>query len=173
VVVIGLALASLAGASSDAVDMTEVRRLAREPVEAIFAGAPVGRLSDKDYKPLVHDSPRPVLVVFYANQDEKSRNLATLFRYLALEFRGEITFYAYQVTPGARVENKALGPLHKQYGVKQIPATLYYDNDRGKIELERTDYAVPTFAEYRTPNMLFWKTYHQVIREYIKKSILD
>ena len=27
--------------------------------------------------------------------------------------------------------------------------------------------------EYRTPSMLFWRTYHQAIREYIEKNILD
>ena len=166
-------LTSLAGASGHTVDMTEVRRLAREPVEAIFAGAPVARITDKDYKAKVHDSPRPVIVFFYANQEEKSRHLATLGRYLALEFKQVITFYGYEVTPGAKVERGSLAPLHAHYGVKQIPATLFYDNDRGKIELEKTDYSVPTVAEYRTPNMLFWKTYHQAVREYIRKSILD
>ena len=34
--------------------------------------------------------------------------------------------------------------------------------------------AVPAvMLEYRTPSMLFWKTYHQAIREYIQKNILD
>jgi hypothetical protein len=34
--------------------------------------------------------------------------------------------------------------------------------------------AVPAvMLEYRTPSLLFWKTYHQAIREYIQKNILD
>ena len=119
----------------------------------------------------MHDSPRPVVVFFYANQDEKSRNLATLGR--ALEFNDVISFYAYQVAPGAQVDRPALESVRKRYGVKQIPATLFCDNDRGKIELEKTDYGVPRVTEYRTPSMFFWKTYHQAIRDYIKKSILD
>ena len=41
------------------------------------------------------------------------------------------------------------------------------------MELEKTDYSVPLMLEYRTPSMLFWKTYHQAIREYIQKNILD
>lgn len=168
-----LGLAWGASANAPAVDMTEVRRLAREPVETIFSGVSVGRVSDKDYRTMVNGSPRPVVVVFYANQDEKSRNLATLARYLALEFDQVISFYGYQVTPGAKVEREALGTLQKQYGVKQVPATLFYDNDRGKIELEKTDYSVPTFTEYRTPSMLLWRTYRQAVREYIRKSILD
>jgi hypothetical protein len=170
---LAIALASWASAAVPAVDMNEVRRLAREPVETIISGTPVARIADKDYRTMVHDSPRPVVVVFYANEDEKSRNLATLVRYLALEFNDVITFYAYRVAPGTRVERDTLGALQKQYGVKQVPATLFYDNDRGKIELEKADYSVPTLVEYRTPSLFFWKTYHQAIREYIQKSILD
>lgn len=170
---LALTLGLHAHAAAPAVDMAEVRRLAREPVETIFAGAPVGRISDADYGKLVHDSPRPVVVVFYVSQDEKSRNLATLVRYLALEFSQVITFYGYRAAPGATVTREVLAALQKQYGAKRIPATLFYDNDRGKIELEKADYAVPTLVEYRTPSLLFWRTYHQAIRDYIQKSILD
>jgi hypothetical protein len=160
-------------AAMPSVDMTEVRRLAREPVEAIFSGTLVGRVSDQDYRKAVHDSPRPVVVIFYASQDEKSRNLATLARYLALEFSQVISFYGYRVTAGSTVQRETLGALQKQYGVRQVPATLFYDNDRGKIELEKADYSIPTLTEYRTPSLLFFRTYHQAIRDYIQKSILD
>src|SRR5262249_25170353 len=74
---LALVLSSTAPATMPSVEMTEVRRLAREPVETILSGAPVGRISDQDYHKMVHGSPRPVVVIFYANQDEKSRNLAT------------------------------------------------------------------------------------------------
>jgi hypothetical protein len=170
VVALGVTFCALSHAAPSAVDMAEVRRLAREP-ETILAGAPVGRISDADYRKMVHGSPRPVVVIFYANQDEESRNLATLARYLALEFSQAIAFYGYRVTAGARVEREALGVLQKQSGVRQIPATLFDDNDRGRIELEKADYSVPTLAEYRTPSLLFWRTYHQAIRDYIQKSI--
>jgi hypothetical protein len=155
------------------VDMADVRRLAREPVEAILSGAPVGRISDATYWKTVRGSPKPVVVVFYANHDQQSQHLATLLRYVALEFSGAIVFYGYPVTAGATVERNALATLQKRYGVKKVPATLFYDNDRGKIELERTDYSVPALIEYRTPSPLFWNTYHQTIRKYIQENILD
>jgi hypothetical protein len=155
------------------VDMAEVRRLAREPVETIFAGAPIGRVSDATYWKTVQSSPKPVVVVFYANHDQQSQHLATLARYLAFEFSGAVVFYGYPVTAGATVEKNALAALQKRYGVKKVPATLFYDNDRGKIELERTDYAVPTVIEYRTPSPLFWNTYYQTIRKYVQENILD
>jgi hypothetical protein len=154
-------------------DMADVRRLAREPVEAILSGAPVGRISDATYWKTVRGSPKPVVVVFYANHDQQSQHLATLLRYVALEFSDAIVFYGYPVTAGATVERNALAALQKRYGVKKVPATLFYDNDRGKIELERTDYSVPALIEYRTPSPLFWNTYHQTIRKYIQENILD
>ena len=155
------------------VNMDDVRRLAQEPVETIFSGAPIGRVSDVDYWKTVQGSPKPVVVVFYANQDQRSRHLATLARYLALEFSEAVVFYGYPVTAGATIEHNALAVLQKRYGVKKVPATLFYDNDRGKMELERTDYSVPALLEYRTPSLLFWNTYHRTIREYIQTNILD
>jgi len=155
------------------VDMAEVRRLAREPVETIFSGAPIGRVSDADYWQTVQGSPNPVVVVFYANQDERSRHLATLIRYIALEFNGRVAFYGYPVTAGATVDHGALAALRKRYKVTQVPATLFYDNDHGKMELERTEYSVPAVIEYRTPRPLLWSTYHQRVRKYIQDHILD
>jgi hypothetical protein len=166
-------LSGAARAAVPAVDMAEVRRLAREPVEAIFAGVPIGPVSDTDYWKTVRGSAKPVVVIFYANHDERSRNLATLARYLALEFGEVVGFYGYRITAGSTPEPAALARVDKQYGVKKIPASLFYDNDHGKMELEKTDYSVPLMLEYRTPSMLFWKTYHQGIRDYIQKNILD
>ena len=154
------------------VNMADVRRLAREPVETIFSGAPIGRVSDANYWQTVQGSSKPVVVVFYANQDQPSRHLATLVRYLALEFSEAVVFYGYPVTAGATVERNALAALKKRYKVKQVPATLFYDNDHGKMELERTDYSVPAVIEYRTPRPLLWNTYHRTIRKYIQENIL-
>ncbi len=153
------------------VNMTEVRRLAREPVDTILSGAPIGQIADAAYWPTVQGSSKPVVVMFYANQDPRSRHLATLVRYLALEFGKSVMFYCYPVTAGATVEPNALAALEK-YGVTRVPATLFYDNDHGKMELERTDYTVPAVIEYRTPNPLLWNTYHQATRKYIQDYIL-
>jgi len=45
------------------VNMAEVRRLASEPVEMIFAGAPIGRISDADYWKTVRGSAKPVVAI--------------------------------------------------------------------------------------------------------------
>ena len=164
---------SSAAQTAAVVNMTEVRQLAREPVETIFAGAPIGRLSDADYWKTVRGSAKPVVVIFYTNQGQQSRHLATLARYLAREFDPDVVFYGYPVTAGTTVEHHTLAALQKRYGIKKVPATLFYDNDRGKIELEKTDYSVPALVEYRTPSLLFWNTYYQTTRDYIRKNILD
>ena len=152
--------------------MDDVRRLAQGPVETIFSGAPIGRVSDVDYWKTVQGSPKPVVVVFYANQDQRSRHLATLARYLALEFSEAVVFYGYPVTAGATIEHNALAVLQKRYAVKKVPATLFYDNDRGKMELEKADYSVPSLIEYRTPRPLLWNVYYQTTRRYIRENIL-
>ncbi len=156
-----------------AIDMGEVRRIARQPVGAILRGTPFADITDADYRPKVDGSPRPVIVVFYAEQDEKSRNLATLARYLAQDFSSKIAFYAYRASDAAVVDRATSERLAKDYGVRQIPATLFYDNDRGKIELERTHYDVPTLVEYRTPSMLFFRTYYSATHKYVTERILD
>lgn len=173
----GLALAlgvpMAARAAAPDVDMADVRRLAREPVETIFAGTPVTPVADTDYGKSVQGSPKPVVVVFYANRDKRSRNLATLVRYLASEFGDVVGFYAYRVSAGTTPDRETLARIDQRYGVKRVPASLFYDNDRGPIELEKADYSVPLLTEYRTPSLLFWRTYHQAVRDYIRKNILD
>ena len=127
-----LAVATLGHAV--AIDMGEVRRIARQPVSGILRGTPIASITDADYRQKIDGSPRPVIVVFYAEQDEKSRNLATLARYLAQDFSTKIGFYAYRASDAAAVDRSTSERLAKDYGVRQIPATLFYDNDRGKID---------------------------------------
>jgi hypothetical protein len=166
-----LAVATLVHAVT--IDMAEVRRLAQQPVGTILQGSSFGGISDTDYAKKVNGSPRPVIVIFYADRDEKSRNLATLARYLAEDFSSKIAFYGYRVSETASVDKATLERLTKRYGIRQIPATLFYDNDRGKMELERTDYDVPTVTEYRTPSMLFFRTYYSATHKFITEKILD
>ncbi|MGH7421644.1 MAG: thioredoxin family protein, partial [Candidatus Rokuibacteriota bacterium] len=144
-----------------------------QPVRAILHDTPFSTITDADYRQKVEGSSRPVIVVFYADRDEKSRNLATLARYLALDLSDKIAFFAYRASDTDRIDRPTSERLERAYGIRQIPATLFYDNDRGNMELERTHYAVPTLTEYRTPGMLFFKTYYSVIHKYITEHILD
>jgi hypothetical protein len=155
------------------VNMAEVRRLAENPVKTILLGTPVLKVNDATYQSLVFKSTRPVIVVFYANQDQDSRNLATLLRYLSFDFQQKITFCIYEVAEKKPIPSDLLGRLQKTYSLDKVPGTFFYDNDKGKIELEREHYEVPSIKEYRAPKMLFWKTYYETITKYIEKNILD
>jgi hypothetical protein len=63
--------------------------------------------------------------------------------------------------------------LQELYSLDKVPGTFFYDNDKGKMELERENYDVPIMKEYRAPSMFFWKIYYKVITEYVKEHILD
>src|SRR5689334_10743335 len=108
---VGLLMSVCLAAVAAEVNMDDVRKLAREPVETIFAGAPVGRLTAADYWKTVRGSSKPVVVVFYANHDARSRNLATLIRQLALEFGNQIAFYGYPLTGATAGERSELPRL--------------------------------------------------------------
>jgi hypothetical protein len=155
------------------VNMTEVRKLAGQPVKTILRGTPVTRVSDGDYQDLVRKSTRPVVVLFYIDQDQDSRNLATLIRYLSVDFQNKITFCSYEVAERKPISKDVSARLQKTYSLDKVPGTFFYDNDKGAIELEREDYDVPTLKEYRTPKMLIWKTYYKTITKYIEENILD
>ncbi len=153
--------------------MAEVRTLAQKPVRAILEGAPVLKVNDATYQSLVFKSTRPVIVVFYVNQDQDSQNLATLMRYLSVDFQQKITFCIYEVAEKKPVPSDLLPRLQKTYSLNKVPGTFFYDNDTGKIEIERRDYGVPSIKEYRAPKMVLWKTYYEKITKYIEKDILD
>jgi hypothetical protein len=155
------------------VSMAEVRRLAETPVKTILQGTPVLEVNDATYQSLVLKSTRPVIVVFYVNQDQDSRNLATLMRYLSLDFQQKITFCIYEVAEKKPIPSELLSRLRKTYGLDKVPGTFFYDNDKGKIEIEHRDYGVPSIKEYRAPKMVLWKTYYEKITKYIEKDILD
>ena len=155
------------------VNMTEVRKLAEQPVKTILQGTPVIKISDVDYQDLVFKSTRPVVVLFYIDQDQDSRNLATLLRYLSIDFQKRITFCIYEVAEKRPISKDLSARLQKTYSLDKVPGTFFYDNDKGKIELERENYQVPSLKEYRTPKMLFWKTYYTTITKYIEENILD
>lgn len=155
------------------VDISEVKRLIKRPVEAILQGAPIVQINDTNYWKCIQQSSKPVVVIFYINQEKSSRNLASLIRYLAIDFHEKIAFCAFEVSERGPVHKEVAKRLENAYSLDKTPGTFFYDNDKGEMELERENYEVPIIKEYRTPSMLFWKTYYQAIVKYIEKNILD
>ena len=155
------------------IDMAEVRALAARPVQDILKGTTVQELDDQRYWEVVRGSSRPVVVMFYSNQDEASQNLATLLRYVAADYSDKIAFYRFMVVAKGKPDRPTLTRMQKAYSLDKVPGTFFYDNDPGIMVLEKEDYTVPTLKDYRTPGMVLWKVYYSKIREYIDKHILD
>ena len=155
------------------VNMAEVEALAARPVREILKDTPVREIDDQKYWKAVRGSQRPVVVMFYSNEDRDSQNLATLLRYVAADYSHKITFYHFMVVPKGKPDRPILARMQKAYSLDKVPGTFFYDNDTGKMVLEKEDYAVPALKEYRSPGMLLWKVYYSKTREYIDKHILD
>ncbi|MGH8614627.1 MAG: hypothetical protein ACREYF_22020 [Gammaproteobacteria bacterium] len=155
------------------VNMAEVEALATRPVRDILKDSPFQEISETRYREAVRGSKRPVVVMFYSNEDRPSQNLATLLRYVAVDYSDKITFYHFMVVPKGKPDRPTITRMQKAYSLDKVPGTFFYDNDKSTMVLEKEDYALPTFKEYRTPGMFLWKVYYSKIREYIDKHILD
>jgi len=155
------------------VNMSEVRALAKLPVNEILKNTPVIELNQSDYWSSIHKSTKPVIVMFYSNQDQDSQNLATLVRYIAPDYSNKILFCSFKVVDKGKPDQSVMKQMNKAYSLDKTPGVLFYDNDKGKMVLEEENYEVPTLKEYRTPGMLLWKTYYSEVRKTIDQNILD
>ncbi|HWP91852.1 MAG TPA: hypothetical protein VNN20_06615 [Thermodesulfobacteriota bacterium] len=159
--------------STAEVNMSEVRALAKLPVNEILKNTPVIELNQSDYWSSIHKSTKPVIVMFYSNQDQDSQNLATLVRYIASDYSNKILFCSFKVVNKGKPGQEVMKEMNKAYSLDKTPGVLFYDNDKGKMVLEEENYEVPTLKEYRTPGMLLWKTYYSEVRKTIDQNILD
>ena len=155
------------------VNMSEVRALAKLPVNEILKNTPVIELNQSNYWSSIHKSTKPVIVMFYSNQDQDSQNLATLVRYIASDYSNKILFCSFKVVDKGKPDQSVMKQMNKAYSLDKTPGVLFYDNDKGKMVLEQENYEVPTLKEYRTPGMLLWKTYYSEVRKTIDQNILD
>ena len=153
--------------------MAEVEALAKLPVSEIFKSSLVQEISRETYWKFVRGSKIPVVVMFYSNEDQDSQNLATLVRYVANDYRNRVAFYRLMVVAKGKPDRPTIAQMQRAYSLDKVPGTFFYDNDTGKMVLEREQYDLPTFKEYRTPGMFLWKVYYNRVRAYIDKNILD
>jgi hypothetical protein len=170
--VILLDIARLADAA-ESIDMSKVRALAALPVKEILRDAPVRELDLANYWKTVRGNPRPVVVMFYSNVDPESQRLATLIRYVAIRYKDKFSTYGVMVAEKGKPLKTVAAEYAKNYSLDKTPGILFYDNDRGKMELEGEQYIDANFKEFRTPSLLFWKIYYNAVCSYIDKHILD
>ena len=160
--------------AADDVDMATVRALAALPVKVILRDSPVHELSRESYWTTIRASRIPVVVLFYSNVDGESQRLATLVRYVAAKYAGKFAAYDVKVVDEGKPAKAIAADYEKSYSLDKTPGILFYDSDRGKPPvLEGERYIDASFKEFRTPSLLFWKTYYDAVCRYVDKKILD
>jgi len=159
--------------AADDVDMSQVRTLAALPVKEILRDSPVQELTRANYWTTIHKSPIPVVVLFYSNVDGESQRLATLIRYVAIKYTGKFAAYGVTVVDNGKPAKAIATDYEKAYSLDKTPGVLFYDNDHGSPALEGEQYVDASFKEFRTPSLLFWKTYYNAVCSYVDKNILD
>ena len=153
------------------IDMAEVQEFSKLPVDAIFAGTPVVRITEDDFSKKVQECDRPVVTFFYVNREKRSKNLATLIRYLAIHFNNKISFYAYKVGEKSPVGKEISHKLKKDYCLNKVPGVFFYERGQGPSNFDHQDESQPTLKEYRIPSMFFWKTYYNVVEKHINRAL--
>ena len=159
--------------AADDIDMAKVRKLADEPVKDILRDSPVHELARGSYWKTVRGTKTPVVVLFYSNVDGESQRLATLVRYVAAKYAGRFAIYGVMVVDRGKPGKAIAADYVKEFSLDKTPGILFYDNDRGRQVLEGEEYIAANFKEFRTPGLLFWKTYYNAVCAYIDKKILD
>jgi hypothetical protein len=159
--------------AAEEIDMAKIKALAALPVNEILRDTPVRQLDRASYWKTIRDSPTPVVVMFYSDVDGESQRLATLVRYVAVKYQGKFSTYGVKVADRGKPPKQVAAEYEKSYSLDKTPGILFYDNDRGQIELEDEKYIDADFKEFRTPSLLLWKVYYNAICQYIDKHILD
>jgi hypothetical protein len=159
--------------AAEAVELSEVRRLARSPVNTILQDAPVPKIETDHYWQVVHRRDRPMIVFFYSNEDPESQRVATLVKYVALEYSTRIDFRCVQAALKEKPDTKLAKALENRFSLDATPGILFYDNHGEKMVLEKEGYVSPDFKEFRTPLMLLWNTYYAAVRKELDKLLAD
>lgn len=166
-----LAIFAATAGAEEGIDMAEVRRLARQPVETILAGAPVERLALRDYWSTLAREHRPVIVFFYSNADDESQRVATLIRYVAPRYADRIAFYGVRVKARGKPSAGWADELKRKFRLKHTPGVLFYGNPGQHLALVQEEYIHADFKEFRSPRMWLWGTYYRVVQRELDKLV--
>jgi len=156
-----------------AVEQSILQQIARRPVSEILQDAPVPLIDINGYWRVVRDRPGPMVVFFYSNEDAESQRVATLVKYVALDYEGRIDFRRVEVAAKGKPSRELAKDLEKRFSLDATPGILFYDNVGKKMVLEKEDYVEADFKEFRTPAMLLWNVYYAAVRKELDKLLAD
>ena len=159
--------------ADDGVNIKEVRRLAKLPVNEILLNSSIEIISTARYWPRIRGRTSPLVVFFYSDIDGDSQRLATLIKYITPHYQNKLSFARVQVAEVGKPGENAASDLRVRYSLDKTPGILYYDNVGEKMVLEEEDYIEADFKEYRTPKMFIWNSYYSGVRKELDKLLSD
>jgi hypothetical protein len=159
--------------SAEDINMAEVRKLAKLSVDEIFDGVPVPLIKLDKYWEIIRERKRPKVVFFYSNNDGPSQRVATLIRFVAMDYSDRLAFRRVKVVEKGKPDAKLRRDLEARFSLDKTPGILFYDNVGDKMVLEDEDYVDADFKEFRTPKMLLWKTYYSAVRKELDQLLAD
>ena len=173
IVVTILAVFISTGTSAKDIDMAEVRELVKLSVDEILADVPVLPITIDKYWETIRKRKKPKVVFFYSNKDAPSRRVATLIRYVALDFSDRIAFRMVKVVETGKPDANLKKELQSRFSLDKTPGILFYDNVGDEMILEDEDYIDADFKEFRTPKMFLWKTYYSTVAKELDQLLAD
>jgi len=159
--------------SAKDINMADVRKLAKLPVDEILDGVPVSSIEIDTYWETIRGRKRPEVVFFYSNNDGPSQRVATLIRFVVMDYSDRLTFRRVKVVEKGKPGAKLKKDLEAHFSLDKTPGILFYDNVGDKMVLEDEDYVEADFKEFRTPKMLLWKTYYSAVRKELDQLLAD
>jgi thiol-disulfide isomerase/thioredoxin len=168
-----LAVLISTGASAKDVDMAEVRELVKFSVDEILGNTSVLPITKDKYWDTIRTRQKPKVVFFYSNKDAPSRRVATLLRYVAMEYGDRISFRMVKVVEAGKPDPKLEKDLQARFSLDKTPGILFYDHVGDEMVLKDEDYIDPDFKEFRTPRMFLWKTYYSAVRKELAELLAD
>jgi len=161
------------GISAKDIDMAEVRELVKQSVDEILGDVPVLPVTIDEYWDTIQKRKKPKVVFFYSNKDAPSRRVATLIRYVALDYSDRLVFRMVKVVETGKPDAKLKKDLQVRFSLDKTPGILFYDNIGDEMILEDEDYVDADFKEFRTPKMFLWKTYYSAVRKELDQLLAD
>lgn len=159
--------------ATKSIDMAEVRRLAKLSVDTILEDSSVEILSSENYWKKVHGRNKPLVVFFYSNSDGPSQRVATLIRFVSMDYSDRLSFRRVKVVEKGKPSQKLRKDLQARFSLDKTPGILFYDNVGDKMVLEDEDYVEADFKEFRKPRMLLWRTYYSAVRKELDQLLAD
>ena len=134
--------------------MAEVRELATLSVDEILDGVPVQSIKIDKYWETIRGRKKPKIVFFYSNNDDPSQRVATLIRFVAMDYSDRLDFRRVKVVEEGNSDAKLRKNFETRFSLNKTPGILFYDNVGDKIVLEDEDYVDADFKEFSTLKML-------------------